>query len=221
MKGDSSLFVILKVRDELGHRRNDSRYMTSSYKDEALMLQFQQEGDLAAFEELFRRHKDGFVTYLTRLSGNEAIAEDVSQQIWLKLIDVAKSARYSASAEFRAYLYTLGRNRYIDEYQRKHEATRGTPLTGNEKSVNSMSDQEQRPEFAASVHERADAVNSAIAALPLEQRDVIAMWANGMGFNVIGEITRAPRDTVISRKKYGIKKLRSMLEAAGITEDTL
>ena len=62
----------------------------SDANDHELMLSFQQEGDLAAFEELFRRHKDMLLRFLIRLSANHAIAEDVSQQAWLKAIDVAR-----------------------------------------------------------------------------------------------------------------------------------
>lgn len=195
--------------------------MNNNIDDETLMLRFQQNGDLAAFEQLFRRHKDAFVTFLTRLSGNVAIAEDVSQQVWLRLIDVAREARYSATAGFRTYLYTLGRNRYIDEYHRKHEATRTEPLDRHEQVAGSTHGGERHLEDIVADDERSRAVNRAMSALPLEQRDVIAMWASGMGFNLIGEITRTPRDTVISRKKYGIKKLRTALEAAGIAEDEL
>ena len=57
--------------------------MNNNIDDETLMLRFQQSGDLQAFERLFRRHKDAFVTFLARLSGNLAIAEDVSQQLCL------------------------------------------------------------------------------------------------------------------------------------------
>ena len=54
------------MRHTCGH----SRYMNNNIDDETLMLRFQQSGDLQAFERLFRRHKDAFVTFLARLSGN-------------------------------------------------------------------------------------------------------------------------------------------------------
>ncbi len=205
------------MRHPCGH----NRYMNNNIDDETLMLRFQQSGDLQAFERLFRRHKDAFVTFLARLSGNLAIAEDVSQQVWLRLIDVAREARYSPSAKFRTYLYTLGRNRYIDEYHRRHEATRTEPYSGDETARDAGQDAGAPPEQTAAGDEHARVLNRAISALPLEQRDVIAMWANGMGFDLIGEITQAPRDTVISRKKYAIRKLRAALEAQGIGEGTL
>ncbi len=203
------------------HTCSHSRYMNNNIDDETLMLRLQQSGDFQAFESLFRRHKDAFVTFLARLSGNLAIAEDVSQQVWVGLIDVARNARYSPKAKFRTYLYTLGRNRYIDEYHRRHEATRTEPYSGDETVRDPAHDAGGLPEQIAAVDEHAQVLNQAIATLPLDQRDVIAMWASGMGFDLIGEITRAPRDTVISRKKYAIRKLRAALEAQGIGEGTL
>ncbi len=195
--------------------------MNSKLDDETLMLRFQETGDFTAFEQLFRRHKDAFVTFLTRLSGNVAVAEDISQQVWLRLIDVARETRYSAKASFKTYLYTLGRNRYIDDCHRKHEATRTESLSDRRHADNPALSADARPEEILAGDDRTNAVNRAIATLPLEQRDVVAMWASGMGFNMIGEITGVSRDTVISRKKYGINKLRAALEAAGLAEDVL
>ena len=195
--------------------------MNSKFDDETLMLRFQEHGDFAAFEQLFRRHKDAFVTFLTRLAGDVAIAEDVSQAVWLKVIDVARETRYSATAGFRTWLYTMGRNRYIDDFHRRHEATRTETLTDTVHAGDPTQLDYALPEDRVAEDDRSSAVNRAIATLPLEQRDVIAMWASGMGFNLIGEITSAPRDTVISRKKYGLKKLRAALAAAGIAKDEL
>lgn len=206
---------------QLRHIRAHNRYMNNNIDDETLMLRFQQNGDYAAFESLFRRHKDGFVTFLTRMSGNVTIAEDISQLVWLKLIDVAKEARYSAKAGFRTYLYTLGRNRYIDAYHRKFDETRTESLDETTHAGNPGPVEREQPEMILASDERTRIVNRAIASLPMEQRDVVAMWASGIGFDLIGKITSAPRDTVISRKKYGIKKMRAALEEAGIAGDTL
>lgn len=191
--------------------------MNNNIDDAKLMMQFQQEGDLTAFEQLFRRHKDAFVTYLTRLSADMTIAEDVSQRVWLKLIDVARDGRYAPNASFRTYLYTLGRNQYIDEYRRKHEATRTRPLAADD---DGPADAGDRPDTSIDANNRSRMLNDAILQLPLEQRDAVSLWANGLSYDQISRITNVPRDTAISRKKYGITKLRAALEAAGLAGDS-
>src|SRR5690606_10455393 len=88
--------------------------------DEALLLRFQTHGDEQAFRMLFSRHKDAFVSFLWRLSGRRSVAEEVSQHCWLKLIELGRDRRWRAvrGASFRTYLFTLGRNRFIDAYCR-------------------------------------------------------------------------------------------------------
>ncbi len=90
--------------------------MYEQSSDEELMQQFQQRGDLAAFETLFARHKQALFNYFRQLSGDATIAEEVSQQECLKLIEIARLGRYEIknNASFRTYLFTLGRNRYVD-----------------------------------------------------------------------------------------------------------
>ncbi|MEM8983309.1 MAG: sigma-70 family RNA polymerase sigma factor [Pseudomonadota bacterium] len=188
--------------------------MTSGLTDAALMLRFQEDGDYDAFGELFSRHKDAFVAYLQHLSGSTAIAEDVSQHCWLKLIESVGEGRYRAvaGASFRSYLYTLGRNRYIDEYQRKHaEARRGTMP-----DLDQVEHPDAAPGDAAEAGERKALLSTALATLPLEQRDVIALWSAGVSIEHMVEITAAPRDTVLSRKKYAMAKLRTAFASMGV-----
>ena len=188
--------------------------MLDSLSDAALMLRFQQDGDYDAFGELFGRHKDAFVAYLTHLGGSTAIAEDVSQHCWLKLIESVDDGRYReiSGASFRSYLYTLGRNRYIDEYQRKHDESR----RGAMPNLDAVEHPAEQPGESAEFGERQALLSRALAGLPLEQRDVIALWSAGVSIEHMVEITAAPRDTVLSRKKYALAKLRKAFAALGV-----
>lgn len=179
------------------------------------MLRFQQDGDLEAFDVLFRRHKDAFVAFLTHLSGSVSIAEDVSQHCWLKLIEQVGEGGYRkiSGASFRSYLYTLGRNRYIDEYQRKHAEARRSTLP----DFDVLETSDVAPGESAETAERVRLLASAMEALPFEQREVIAMWSAGISIDQIVTVTAAPRDTVLSRKKYAIAKLRVAFSDMGVS----
>ena len=192
--------------------------MDRTLADEDLMLLFQEQGSMNAFGELFRRHKDAFADFLTRLAGNRTIGEDVSQQAWLKLIEVAREGRYSNKARFRTYLYTIGRNVYIDEYQRKHANTRTDAL--GETAV-ADGNPTAAPHSGVVQNERRRMLELALLSLPFEQREVLALWATGTSIATMAEVTGAPRDTVLSRKKYGIMRLRTALADAGIDQDAL
>ncbi len=181
------------------------------------MQQFQRGGDLAAFETLFARHKQTLFNFLRRLSGDVTIAEEVSQQVWLKLIEIARQGRYQikTNASFKTYLFTLGRNRYVDEYLKKHEATRtrSYEAMGFEQRVVSELAIAECPDVVVADAERTVRLNDALANLPFEQRDVIALWASGVESKTVAQMTGVSLDTVLSRKKYAVKKLRAAFAA--------
>jgi DNA-directed RNA polymerase specialized sigma24 family protein len=61
----------------------------------------------------------------------------------------------------------------------------------------------------------------ALRRLPLEQRRVVALWADGERIGTIAALTQAPRDTVLSRKKYALAKLRVMLHDSATASSAL
>jgi RNA polymerase sigma factor (sigma-70 family) len=184
--------------------------------DAALMLTFQRERNYAAFEELFRRHKDALLAFLIQLTGGRAVADDVSQQAWLKVIESARLGSYSdrPGVAFRTWLYTLARNHFIDEYKRKFAVSRTVSLAAFPDAVDSESlASVPDPAELADQDQFAAHVQRALRTLPFEQREVIAFWAAGMELDEIALIVRAPRDTVLSRKKYAIAKMRTLMQA--------
>ena len=184
--------------------------------DKSLMLRFQEEGDLRAFETLFARNKDALFRFVLRLSGNTTVAEDVSQQAWLRIIELAESGGFNAgsSATFQTFLLTMARNRYVDEYVRRHESVRTESLSGHDVDTLGESDEaNELIELLDREHTRSR-VHSALQELPFEQREVLALWVQGTELREIARITRAPWHTVVSRKKYALRKLASLLKGA-------
>jgi RNA polymerase sigma-70 factor, ECF subfamily len=185
--------------------------------DAELMLAFQVERDYGAFEALFHRHKDMLLRFLARLSGNPAIAEDVSQQTWLKVIDVARRGAYTRRPDvaFRTWLCTLARNHFVDEFQRKFVVSRADPLPDD---FDNLPDSGADPLEALDRREMARRVDAALRQLPFEQREVIALWAADVGIDAIAAMVGAPRDTILSRRKYALAKLRLALAAPSAEE---
>src|SRR3569833_4360070 len=143
--------------------------------DAELMLAFQRERDCAAFEELFRRHKDVLLRFLIQRTGSPSVAEDVSQQTWLKVIEAAREVGYAerAGTAFRTWLCTLARNHFIDEYTRKFAASRTVSLP--ESLDESPPDSLALPPDPAELvdrRQRAAHVQRALLMLPFEQREV-------------------------------------------------
>jgi RNA polymerase sigma-70 factor (ECF subfamily) len=184
--------------------------------DKSLMLRFQEEGDLRAFETLFARNKDALLRFVMRLSGSEAVAEDLSQQAWLRVVELAETGGFNAAsgATFQTFLLTMARNRYVDEYVRKHESVRTESLTDHDvESLGETAETEELIELLDREHTRSR-VHSALLELSFEQREVLALWVQGFDMGEIARITRAPWHTVVSRKKYALRKLAALLKGA-------
>jgi RNA polymerase sigma factor (sigma-70 family) len=190
--------------------------MRTATSDDELIRRFQQERDYAAFEELFARHKDLLLRYLLRLVGDFTIAEDSSQHTWLKVIEVARRNGYTSrsDATFRTWLFTLARNHVIDAHQRNRVVSRTVSLPNdviNELIDGSPDGLGLDPEAKALEIELTQRVSAALDVLPFEQREVITLWTIGFDPHEIAGIIGAPRETIFSRKKYGIAKLRLAL----------
>ena len=188
----------------------------SERSDADLMLAFQRERNYAAFEELFGRHKDALFRYLLRLAGHRPTAEDASQQTWLKVIDVARSGAYEERPEvaFRTWVFTLARNHFIDHYKRSFAESRRVPLPADDDAPGS------EPADLIEAAQTHGLLRRAMLALPFEQRDVVSLWAAGVEIDQIAAMTGAPRETVLSRKKYAISKLRSAIASTADEEGT-
>ncbi|HKR33401.1 MAG TPA: sigma-70 family RNA polymerase sigma factor [Steroidobacteraceae bacterium] len=180
------------------------------------MLRFQHDGDRTALARLIERNGGELLRFLVRLSRNRTIAEDVAQQTWVKVMDVAHQGTFAAASgvAFRTWLCTLARNHFIDEYQRKFAAARTVPLPvdlGNVLAeVHRVAPDPAEPLDA---RQRSVQLRQALLRLPFEQRQVVALWADGMRIGAIAALTAAPRDTVLSRKKYALAKLRVLMRA--------
>src|SRR5499427_5603096 len=80
------------------------------------MLAFRR-GDAMAFEVLVRRHRTPVFNYILRFTGDRARAEDLLQEMWLKVVRAAQD--YEPQARFTTWLYTLARNLCVDKARRE------------------------------------------------------------------------------------------------------
>ena len=182
--------------------------------DASLFRRFRDDGDVDAFEEVFCRHRDALMAYLWTLAGNRNVAEDISQYCWMRLLESDEESGYRPrpGVTIISYLRTLGRNRYIDEYKRKHVEVRTDSVDDIDTRLHST----LTTLDAAAKVEVLMSIEAALSELPMEQRDIISMWLHGFSINEMMGATSAPRDTVLSRKKYAIKKLKAAFELAGV-----
>jgi RNA polymerase sigma-70 factor (ECF subfamily) len=181
--------------------------------DEALMLAW-QAGDATAFDRLYERHRGGTFRYLLRQCGNRATAEELHQDVWLRLIGARAS--FDPQSRFTTWAYAVARNRLIDHW-RSHAPKRLVSLDDTDAdgvAAIQLEDEAPRanPVRAASNLQQAELLLAALAALPAAQRDAFLLHVEGgLAVAEIAALTAAPAETVKSRLRYAYKRLRASL----------
>jgi RNA polymerase sigma-70 factor (ECF subfamily) len=185
--------------------------------DEALMARYQQ-GEVAAFAELVARHEKKLWNFIRRFVADSTAAEDLLQEVFLRVIRSA--AEWQPSAKFSTWIYTIARNLCTDSARRgtfrKAESLDKTPGATSDESGPRRIDRVPSPndnaEQAAMNREIASRVDVALAALPVEQREVFLMREMmDMSFAEIAVATKTSEPTVKSRMRYALERLRDAL----------
>lgn len=179
--------------------------MTHTPEDSALMLRY-KDGDVAAFEELYRRHNDAVYRYLLRLCRHRDNADDIFQEVWGKIIKAADS--YRPTAKFTTFLYRVAHNCFIDYLRRNKRHTHTGTL-----EPDLQADPGDPPEMLAERSLARERLEVALKNLPDEQRDVFLLHEEaGMDLSEIATITGCNRETAKSRLRYAVKKLRTAID---------
>jgi RNA polymerase sigma-70 factor (ECF subfamily) len=174
-------------------------------EDSALMLRY-RDGDVAAFEILYRRHKDSLYLYLLRRCHQHAAAEDVFQEVWGKIIKARSN--YRPTAKFTTFLYHVAHNCFID-YIRRNKRHRDT----TDVEPDTQPDCSELPETLTEKSLARRRLNAALATLPDEQRDVFLLHEEaGLSLDEIASITDCKRETAKSRLRYAFRKLREAID---------
>ena len=174
-------------------------------EDSALMLRY-RDGDVAAFETLYRRHKDPLFRYLLRHCRQRAAAEDVFQEVWGKIIKSRDN--YRATAKFSTFLYHVAHNCFIDYIRRNKR--HGDTADIEPDSRPGYGDGPETQVEKSLARRRLDA---ALGALPDEQRDVFLLHEEaGLSLDEIAAVTGCKRETAKSRLRYAVGKLRAALD---------
>lgn len=167
-----------------------------------------------ALEGLYRRHHAALVGHLARMTGCRSRAEDLAQLTWLKLLGALRRELAPATDErgLCAYLYAVARNTFLDECTRKHESIRARPVDPAElEGLIALHRVSPGPEEDLQRLQSAAALRRALEELPTEQRAVILMWCAGTSIKTMAARSAAPPDTVLSRKKYALARMRGQL----------
>lgn len=187
-----------------------------SRTDEALMRAY-DGGDGRAFEVLYERHKGATYRYFLRhAGGHAATADELHQDLWLKVIGAR--TRYTAQAKFSTWLYTLARHRMIDHWRARHGVSLASledaeTLAQAEESFAALRESNDDPLGSSMDLQARQRLVAALADVPTLQRDAFLLHVEGgLSLEEIAGLTAASVETVKSRLRYAYRRLRKALE---------
>ena len=191
--------------------------MPADLPDEQLMLRY-CAGDLLAFDALYARHRLGLYRFIAWRSPRAEWVDEIVQDAWASLHHAR--GRYQPDASFRTYLYQIARNRLFD-LLRQHQPVLAAELgssTDGRALFDVLADAAQdvvTPEAALDGKQQSARLHLALAALPSEQKEAVVLQQfSGMSLDDIAAISAVPVETVKSRLRYAMRKLRQHLAPA-------
>ncbi|GAB4453487.1 MAG: RNA polymerase sigma factor RpoE [Armatimonadaceae bacterium] len=182
------------------------RSLTLTHSDSSLVARC-QKADLAAFNEIVARYKNKIFSYLYRMTGSAEDAEDLTQEVFVRMYTNIGSFR--AESSLSTWLFRIAGNLCVDSY-RRGKKSRGlvhsldAPLTGDDgegaPATRDVPDVSQAPETLVGRKELAEHIQMALQKLPPKLRSAIVMHdIEGMAYEEIAVAEGIPLGTVKSR----------------------
>ena len=168
-------------------------------------------GDHAAFRALVERHQNAVVGTVAKMLGNPSEAEDISQQVFLRLWHHAKN--YRPDAKFTTYLFTITRNLVFNESRRRSRRKEvSSDERGDFSHLQIQADPDCQPDSELLQAELRSAVDAAIAALPEAQRLAV----------VLRRYEQMPYEEIAGVLKLSVSAVKSLLfRARGTLRESL
>ncbi len=172
-------------------------------EDELLKLRF-KAGSIDALQRIYEKYRDYLLTLAMALLNDAATAEDVVHDVFVSFAQ--SGSRFRLYGSLRAYLATCVVNRIRDRMRSRKR--QGQTLDEQMPLESDFDPPDQR----VLSDERSRLVARALARLPDEQREVIALHLNGqLKLREIARLQEVPLTTVRGRYRHGIERLRSIL----------
>jgi RNA polymerase sigma factor (sigma-70 family) len=167
-------------------------------------------GDTTAFNTLIIRHKDKIYTAISLLVKDAHIADDLFQDLFIKIIEAFKTGRYNDDGRFLSWALRIAHNLCIDHFRLKKR----NPVLNNREDVDMFSFRnmaEPGVDHKIINHEIHDDIRYLLNKLPEDQREVIILrhYAD-LSFKEIADITNCSINTALGRMRYGITNLRKI-----------
>ena len=181
-----------------------------NHLSEQELVQLYLKGNTEALSNLVSRYKDRIYTAIFLLVKDKYLAEDLFQDVFIRVIDSLKAKGYSNEGKFLPWALRIAHNLCVDHF-RKIKRTPSITISDDRDIFEVLNFSEPNAEtrlIQSQLHER---VRKMIDLLPEDQREVIILrhYAD-LSFKEIASITKCSTNTALGRMRYGLINMRKM-----------
>lgn len=182
-----------------------------SQKTDNELVDLFTNGHLDALETLVLRHKDKLYTSILFMVKDKHLAEDIFQDVFIRVIDTMRNGRYTDEGKFLPWAMRIAHNLCVDHFRKVKRTP--TIRTGDDKDIfEVLNFSEESAEYVMIKRQSHDRVRNMLDHLPEDQREVIILrhYAD-MSFKEIAAATNCSINTALGRMRYGLINLRKMM----------
>jgi RNA polymerase sigma factor (sigma-70 family) len=182
----------------------------TNYTDQQLVHLY-MEGDFDAISTLVNRYKDRIYTSIYLLVKDKYLAEDLFQDVFIRVNDTLRAGRYTNEGKFLPWTLRIAHNLCVDHFRKVKRIP--TIKTSDDYDIfETISFSETNAETRIVQEQTNDKVRQMIDMLPEDQREVIILrhYAD-LSFKEIAELTKCNINTALGRMRYGLINLRRMM----------
>lgn len=185
-------------------------------QDDSTLINMYIDGNEKAFEELLSRYKNKIYTSIYLFVKDDAKAEDIFQEVFIKVINTLRNGKYNHEGKFSQWVMRIAYNLCVDNFRRKKrrptlqptdefdifDVLKSDDLNGEQQIMRSQT------------HMR---IRKLVDELPEEQREVVILrhYAD-MSFKEIAALTRVSINTALGRMRYALINIRKMVEERNV-----
>lgn len=172
---------------------------------------------MAALEVLINRHRKKVYSYIFMQVHNQALAEDLFQETFIKVITSIKTDRYQDHGKFLSWVIRIAHNLIIDHYRKLKQLNTVSNDDFEGQLFNSRKFSDVTTEEIIIKDQIHNDVRSLIDYLPEDQKQVVLLrHYAGMSFKEIAEVTNVSINTALGRMRYALINLRKLINEKNI-----
>jgi RNA polymerase sigma factor (sigma-70 family) len=171
------------------------------------------KGEQSCFEEIIHRHKNKVFAYISLYIRDQALAEDIFQDTFLKVIQSVKAGKYYDNGKFLSWVMRIAHNLIIDHFRRLKQMNTMSNDDYESDLFNSKKFSDANVEDTIIRGQIRKDVRKLIGQLPDDQREVVILrHYAGLSFREIAAITDVSINTALGRMRYALINMRKIMQ---------